>query len=72
MHSFRLYAPLPQPRRLTLRVCPLLPPLQVALFMGLANLPWTLKPLIGFISDSVPLFGYRRRSYLLLASGAGA
>lgn len=30
--------------------------------------PWLIKPLYGFLSDSLPLFGYRRRSYLV---GAG-
>lgn len=32
-------------------------------------LPWTIKPLYGFLSDGLPLFGYRRKSYLV---GAGA
>lgn len=40
--------------------------------MSIAGIPWTIKPLIGFVSDTVPLFGFRRRSYLLLASAAGA
>ncbi len=30
-----------------------------------------IKPLYGFISDSVPLFGYRRRSYLVLCGLIG-
>jgi hypothetical protein len=47
-------------------------PAQVAVLMGLAGLPWVVKPLYGFISDSVPLFGYRRRSYLILCGLAGA
>ncbi|WIA35153.1 hypothetical protein OEZ86_003626 [Tetradesmus obliquus] len=46
-------------------------PAQVAVLVGLAGLPWVVKPLYGFISDSVPLFGYRRRSYLLLCGLAG-
>lgn len=33
--------------------------LQVAVLTGLAGLPWVVKPLYGFISDSIPLFGYR-------------
>ncbi|PNH07798.1 Folate-biopterin transporter 1, chloroplastic [Tetrabaena socialis] len=45
-------------------------PAQVSLFLALASLPWCFKPLLGFVSDSLPLFGYRRRSYLVLASGA--
>ncbi len=31
-------------------------------------LPWVLKPLYGLISDFVPLFGYRRKSYLVITS----
>ncbi|KAL3648970.1 hypothetical protein CASFOL_005373 [Castilleja foliolosa] len=35
-------------------------------------LPWLVKPLYGFISDSFPLCGYRRRSYLVLSGLLGA
>lgn len=45
---------------------------QAAIFLSAANIPWTIKPLIGFVSDSVPLLGYRRKSYLALAGLAGA
>lgn len=38
----------------------------------LAALPWVLKPLYGLLSDAVPIFGSRRRSYLVLVSGLGA
>ncbi len=38
----------------------------------LAALPWSLKPLYGLISDALPIFGSRRRSYLWLCSGAAA
>ena len=31
-----------------------------------------IKPLYGFMSDAVPLFGYRRRSYLALCGVLGA
>ena len=44
-----------------------LPPAESAAILGLATLPWTFKPLYGFLSDSVPLFGYRKRSYLILS-----
>jgi len=51
-----------------------LPPAEVAALMGVINLPWILKPLYGFLSDAVPIFGSRRRSYLLLSGlvGCGA
>ena len=32
------------------------------------DVPWVVKPLYGMVSDFLPLFGYRRRSYLLLAN----
>ncbi|CAM9168533.1 unnamed protein product [Choristocarpus tenellus] len=44
-----------------------LEPAEVAALSGLFNLPWVLKPLYGFLSDGLPIFGYRRRSYMILA-----
>lgn len=49
-----------------------LDPAEAALLQGLSALPWLIKPLYGFISDGVPLFGYRRRSYLVLCGLLGA
>ncbi len=46
-------------------------PAQVAAMIGVAALPWVVKPLFGFLSDSLPLFGYRRRSYLVLSGFLG-
>jgi hypothetical protein len=46
--------------------------LQTAFLTGLSALPWLIKPLYGFFSDGVPLFGYRRRSYLVLCGLLGA
>ncbi len=40
----------------------------VAAFFLLASIPWFIKPLYGLISDFLPLFGQRRKSYLLLTS----
>jgi predicted MFS family arabinose efflux permease len=45
-------------------------PVQVTAFITLFNLPWIIKPLYGLVSDFVPLFGYRRKSYLILANVA--
>jgi folate/biopterin transporter len=42
-----------------------LSPAQVAALVGIAALPWIIKPVFGFLSDGLPLFGYRRRSYLV-------
>lgn len=49
-----------------------LTPAEVAALTGIAALPWTIKPLFGFISDGLPIGGYRRRPYLLLSGLLGA
>ncbi|XP_057958144.1 folate-biopterin transporter 1, chloroplastic [Malania oleifera] len=49
-----------------------LDPAETAVIAGFSSLPWLIKPLYGFISDSFPLFGYRRRSYLVLSGLLGA
>lgn len=33
---------------------------------GVIAAPWIIKPLWGMISDCFPLFGYRRKSYIIL------
>jgi folate/biopterin transporter len=48
-----------------------LSPAAVAAMMGIASLPWVVKPLFGFLSDSLPILGYRRRSYLVLSGVLG-
>ncbi len=44
----------------------------VADFFLLATLPWLIKPAYGLLSDFVPLFGWRRKSYFLLATALAA
>jgi Na+/melibiose symporter-like transporter len=39
---------------------------------ALLALPWAVKPIYGALSDNVPLFGSRRRSYLVLANALAA
>jgi len=43
----------------------------MAAFFAVAAVAWYVKPLAGILSDSAPLFGTRRRHYLLLG-GTGA
>jgi MFS family permease len=43
---------------------------QITGFTSLLYLAWIIKPLYGLISDFVPLFGYRRKSYLALVNVA--
>jgi len=42
---------------------------QTATFFSLTVIPWLIKPVYGLLSDFVPLFGRRRKSYFLLTSG---
>jgi len=49
----------------------LLSPVQVSALLGAAFLPWMIKPVFGFISDGLPIFGYRRRPYLILSGILG-
>ena len=46
-------------------------PAELSALTGIFVLPWAIKPVYGFLSDGLPLFGYRRRSYLILAGMIG-
>eukprot|EP01016_Furgasonia_blochmanni_P025009 TRINITY_DN2699_c0_g1_i1.p1 TRINITY_DN2699_c0_g1~~TRINITY_DN2699_c0_g1_i1.p1 ORF type:complete len:687 (-),score=99.43 TRINITY_DN2699_c0_g1_i1:638-2698(-) len=43
-------------------------PHEAGFVLGLALIPWFIKPAWGILSDGLPLFGYRRKSYLILVS----
>jgi folate/biopterin transporter len=47
-------------------------PATVGFLTGVTMVPWLIKPLYGFMSDSVPIWGYRRRSYLIICGALGA
>ncbi|KAL2652248.1 hypothetical protein R1flu_020376 [Riccia fluitans] len=49
-----------------------LDPAETAVLIGFTSFPWLIKPIYGLISDGLPLFGYRRRSYLFLCGLLGA
>jgi len=49
----------------------LLSPTQVSALLGIVALPWIIKPVFGFMSDGLPIFGYRRRLYLILSGILG-
>jgi MFS family permease len=34
---------------------------------AITNLPWMIKPIYGFISDSFPIFGYKRKPYIFIS-----
>ena len=45
-------------------------PVTISASLAILDVPWIIKPLWGGISDFLPLFGYRRRPYLVLANVA--
>jgi MFS family permease len=47
-------------------------PVQVTASLSVLTLPWVIKPLYGMVSDFVPLFGSRRKAYLILANAVAA
>ncbi|MEA5541417.1 folate/biopterin family MFS transporter [Limnoraphis robusta Tam1] len=47
-------------------------PAEVSAMLGIIALPWVIKPVFGFISDGLPILGYRRRPYLILSGFLGA
>lgn len=47
-------------------------PVQITAYLTALQLPWLIKPLYGMFSDFVPLFGYRRKAYLILSNAAAA
>ncbi|TMW55407.1 hypothetical protein Poli38472_013298 [Pythium oligandrum] len=49
-----------------------LPPAQSEALRGTAAIPWIVKPIYGMLSDSVPIWGTRRKSYLLIFSAISA
>src|SRR5262245_9684053 len=55
-----------QPLRMYLHDVAKLDATGVANFMFVAAIPWMIKPAYGLLSDFFPIFGYRRKSYLLL------
>jgi MFS family permease len=45
---------------------------QLAAFTWITTIPWFIKPVYGLLSDFLPLFGTRRRSYFLIMSATAA
>ncbi|NEQ77763.1 MAG: folate/biopterin family MFS transporter [Okeania sp. SIO2C9] len=47
-------------------------PAEVSAMLGVVIIPWMIKPVFGFISDGVPILGYRRRPYMIFSGILGA
>lgn len=43
-------------------------PALLAVVLGSLRLPWTVKPLWAVMADNLPLFGYRRKSYIFVGA----
>eukprot|EP00933_Yihiella_yeosuensis_P044707 TRINITY_DN39976_c0_g1_i1.p1 TRINITY_DN39976_c0_g1~~TRINITY_DN39976_c0_g1_i1.p1 ORF type:complete len:555 (+),score=86.22 TRINITY_DN39976_c0_g1_i1:89-1753(+) len=43
----------------------------IQIYGGVAGLPWAMKPIIGLLSDLVPIFGYNKAPYVALSSIVG-
>ncbi|CAI5744486.1 unnamed protein product [Peronospora destructor] len=48
-----------------------LQPTQSQMLQMLMKMPWRIKPVYGILSDCLPLFGYHRKSYMMLCSILG-
>jgi predicted MFS family arabinose efflux permease len=46
-------------------------PTEISASLAVVDVPWVIKPLYGLISDFLPLFGSRRRAWLIVANLAG-
>ncbi|KAK4485836.1 hypothetical protein RD792_008483 [Penstemon davidsonii] len=45
-------------------------PSEAQVYSGITSIPWILKPLWGLLTDVVPILGYHRRPYFVLAGSA--
>lgn len=43
-----------------------MPPATTTIYYSVTFFPWNLKPLYGLISDNFPIWGYHRKSYIIL------
>ncbi len=43
-------------------------PSKLTNILSLAKIPWIIKPLFGLITDFFPIFGYRRKYYILICA----
>ena len=41
---------------------------QLQVYKAVMALPWALKPLIGVVSDTLPIFGYKKAPYIMIVS----
>lgn len=44
-------------------------PSAAQVYQGVTSIPWMVKPLWGLLTDVLPIAGYRRRPYFVIAGG---
>ncbi|KAG0475777.1 hypothetical protein HPP92_015463 [Vanilla planifolia] len=47
-------------------------PSESQVYQGITSIPWLIKPLWGLLTDVLPIAGYRRKPYFILAGLVGA
>ncbi|PON68357.1 Folate-biopterin transporter [Parasponia andersonii] len=47
-------------------------PSEAQIYGGITSIPWIVKPLWGLLTDVLPILGYRRRPYFILAGAISA
>ena len=45
---------------------------QMQVYRGVTHLPWAMKPMIGLLSDTMPIMGYNKAPYILLVAVLGS
>lgn len=48
-----------------------LDPAEAQTYMTMMMFPWGVKPIYGIVSDSLPIMGYHRKSYMIISSAVG-
>lgn len=45
---------------------------EASALLGITAFPWVIKPIYGFLTDGLPIMGYRRKPYLIIAGILGS
>lgn len=45
--------------------------MQAETWKAIAHLPWMIKPLYGFVTDTFPIYGLRRQPYIVICGLTG-
>lgn len=48
-----------------------LQPADAQVFKSVTHLPWNVKPIYGLVSDTLPILGFQRGPYIVIAGALG-